>query len=172
MVDVLRALDLRLSPGQFLEVANKISPRYFTVASSSAVQPRVVSLWLRVETFRRSDGDVWVGLFSDYIREKSNFGLSSGSQTVRYRLQNSCFALPRDGSGAVMVGTGTGVAPFAGVIQEKLALGPKSGLGELALVFGCRRAAEDFICQDLVLEAQKRGVLETLLTGFSQEGVG
>lgn len=171
MIDVLTDLKIELTLDQFLEFSNKITPRYFTVASSNVVSPNVVSIMLRVETFKTSESDTWVGLFSDYIREKYNFGIDCSSSKLRYNFQFSCFQLPTNGAGIVMIGTGTGVAPFIGIAQEKAFLAAKSPIGDLALVFGCRKQNEDYIDKDCIVALHEQGVIHDLLTGFSQEGV-
>lgn len=171
MIDVLTELKIELNLDQFLEFAGKITPRYFTVASSNVVSPNVVSIMLRVETFKTANNDIWIGLFSDFIREKYNFGVESSSNKLRYNFQFSCFQLPTNGSGIVMIGTGTGVAPFVGIAQEKAFLASKSPIGQLALVFGCRKQNEDFIAKDCIVSLHEQDVIHDLLVGFSQEGV-
>lgn len=68
-----------------------------------------------------------------------------------------------------MIGTGTGVAPFIGMIQEKDFFKEKSRFGELALIFGCRNSQQDFIEKDFFYDMKNKGVLPHLLIAFSQE---
>lgn len=170
-VDTLNNLGIRLTPGQFLELANKIGARYFTIASSSLVHPNRVTLMLRVETFKLPSGHLWLGLFSDYIRDLFKKGLESNTTSVRFTFQPSCFALSDNEPGLLMVGTGTGVAPFVGILQEKVFAGNASRFGELVLLFGCRKSNEDYICREFLVDSHGKQHLRTLLTGFSQEGV-
>ena len=71
-----------------------------------------------------------------------------------------------------MIATGTGVAPFMGIILEKMRLGEASRFQELGLIFGCREENCDYICKQKLNEAVEKNALNYLLTGFSQGSVG
>lgn len=170
-VDTLNRLGIRLGVSQFLELSNKIASRYFTIASSPVVLPNRVTFMLRVETFRLASGNIWVGLFSQYARGLFENGLDSDSPALHFAVQPSCFTFGPSEPHLLMVGTGTGVAPFVGILQEKIFAGSASRFGELVLVFGCRKSNEDFICKEFLVDSHGKEHLRTLLTGFSQEGV-
>lgn len=73
----------------------------------------------------------------------------------------------------VMVGPGTGVAPFRGFLRERaaqLASSTSAAIGETVLFFGCRREEEDFLYQEEMEGLRDRGVLSTLDVAFSRAG--
>lgn len=84
------------------------------------------------------------------------------------------FVMPRYASKPViMIGPGTGVAPFVGFLEQRKheALHPKAGktLGDTALYFGCRHRAQDWIFEDEMKAFVETGVLTKLRTAFSRE---
>ena len=71
----------------------------------------------------------------------------------------------------MMIGTGTGVAPFIGMIEEKSLLKEESNFGYLALIFGCRKSKEDYIVKKFADENLCENSLNKIMTAFSQDGV-
>jgi len=88
----------------------------------------------------------------------------------------STFRLPKQVSlPIIMIGPGTGLAPFMGFIQEFQYKSSKDQnydqeKGQRMLYFGCRRSDEDFIYKEQLLSARKNGVLDDLQLAFSREG--
>ncbi|WKT40404.1 Flavodoxin-like [Fusarium oxysporum f. sp. vasinfectum] len=131
-----------------VEGLSKLQPRYYSISSSSLVQPSLVSITAAVESAEiQGLPDVFKGESQsqehqlDGPREKY-----TGFKTPIH-LRKSNFKLPKDSSRPViMVGPGTGVAPFRGFLQERAAL-KKQGkkVGKSLLFFGCRRRDEDYL---------------------------
>ena len=84
---------------------------------------------------------------------------------------SSNFHLPRDSkTPIIMVGPGTGIAPFMGFLQERRALKQYGEeIGEAVLFFGCRSKAKDFIYQKELSEFESEGALTTLHVAFSRD---
>eukprot|EP00465_Bigelowiella_longifila_P006907 CAMPEP_0185270236 /NCGR_PEP_ID=MMETSP1359-20130426/41834_1 /TAXON_ID=552665 /ORGANISM="Bigelowiella longifila, Strain CCMP242" /LENGTH=195 /DNA_ID=CAMNT_0027861711 /DNA_START=57 /DNA_END=644 /DNA_ORIENTATION=- len=88
----------------------------------------------------------------------------------------STFRLPKQVSlPIIMIGPGTGLAPFMGFIQEFQYKSSRDHnydkeKGQRMLYFGCRRSDEDFIYKEQLLSARERGVLDDLQLAFSREG--
>lgn len=150
-----------------IEGLNRIQPRYYSISSSSLVQPKVVSVTAVVESVRIPGGNnVLRGVTSNYLlalKQKQHddpkpdpYGLTYAIAGPRNKydgirlpvhIRGSNFRLPSDPSKPViMIGPGTGVAPFRGFVQERAALAERGEkVGRTLLFFGCRKEEEDFL---------------------------
>lgn len=151
----------------FIEGITKLQPRYYSISSSSLVQPNKISITAVVEsTVIPGRQDSFKGVATNYLfalKQKQNgdpnpepFGLSyeiTGPRNkydgihVPVHVRHSNFKLPSDPSKPIiMIGPGTGVAPFRGFIQER-AKQASNGMevGKTLLFFGCRKRDEDFM---------------------------
>lgn len=90
--------------------------------------------------------------------------------TVPIFIRKSQFRLPtKSQTPIIMIGPGTGLAPFRGFIQERnVAKEEGKPVGETILYFGCRKRAEDFIYEEELLEYEKQGLLKLHLA-FSRD---
>jgi NADPH-ferrihemoprotein reductase len=145
----------------------KIQPRYYSISSSSLVQKDKISITAIVESIEKSDSPhVLKGVTTNYLlalKQKQHgdphpdpHGLDyaiTGPRNkydgihVPVHVRHSNFKLPSDPSKPIiMVGPGTGVAPFRGFVQERAAQA-KAGqnVGKTILFFGCRNRSEDFL---------------------------
>ncbi|WP_422506074.1 flavodoxin domain-containing protein [Stenotrophomonas sp. GZD-301] len=133
-------------------------PRAYSIASAAG-QTQVALCVREVRYVRRG-------------RERRGAGTGSllqGSGTVRvYCRANPGFRLPDDPDCPVLlIGTGTGIAPLMGLIQEMAAGNPRR---DVCLVFGEKHRAEDFLYRTQLEAWQQDGRLTTLLTAFSRDG--
>jgi NADPH-ferrihemoprotein reductase len=150
-----------------IEGVTKLQPRYYSISSSSLVQPKKISITAVVESqMITGREDPFRGVATNYLlalKEKQNgdpnptpFGLSYEITGPRNRydgihvpvhVRHSNFKLPSDPTKPViMVGPGTGVAPFRGFIQERARMAENGEeVGKTILFFGCRRRTEDFL---------------------------
>ena len=157
----------------------RLAPRFYTISSSSLVQPKRLALTVSVLTHHKPRGRKQLGICSSYLAS-----LRPEKDSVAVFIRPSSFRLPRPKQPLnstqpvvyppiLMIGPGTGVAPFRGFIQEATYMKQKSlPLGDMSLFFGCRSSVKDFIYQDELLTASTSGVLKALHTAFSREKVG
>ena len=119
------------------------------------------------------------GLCSGWLIEQARSAgfLDSGTQLgickiPCYWRPRSPFVVPEDLSiPLIMVGPGTGVAPFLGFLQHRMAQrssNPAMAFGESWLFFGCRNPSQDFIFQDELESFVQQGVLDHLVVAFLQ----
>ena len=153
-----------------IEGINKIQPRYYSISSSSYVDKNTVSITAVVESLRLPGAEhVLKGVTTNYLLalkqkqygdpEPDPHGLTyqiNGPRNkydgihVLVHVRHSNFKLPSDPSKPViMVGPGTGVAPFRAFVQERAAHAAKGEkVGRTLLFFGCRKESEDFLYKD------------------------
>lgn len=177
----------------FIEGLTKVQPRYYSISSSSLVQPKKISITAVVESIEvPGREDALKGVTTNYLLalKQKQHGVSNpdphgltynitGPRNkydgihVPVHVRHSNFKLPSDPSKPViMVGPGTGVAPFRGFVQER-AQQAKNGedVGKTLLFFGCRKQTEDFLYSDEWKEYQAAlGDKFELITAFSREG--
>ncbi|KAJ5097928.1 hypothetical protein N7532_004929 [Penicillium argentinense] len=176
-----------------IEGLNKLQPRYYSISSSSLVQKDKISITAVVESVRLPGASHMVkGVTTNYLlalKQKQNGDPSPDPHGLTYSItgprnkydgihvpvhvRHSNFKLPSDPSKPIiMVGPGTGVAPFRGFIQERAALAAKGEkVGTTLLFFGCRKRDEDFLYQDEFKTFQEQmGDSLKIITAFSREG--
>ncbi|KAL1960538.1 hypothetical protein VTO42DRAFT_7117 [Malbranchea cinnamomea] len=175
-----------------IEGIPKIQPRYYSISSSSMVQKDKISITAVVESLRVPAGHVVKGVTTNYLLalklkqhgdpDPDPHGLTyclTGPRNkydgihVPVHIRHSNFKLPSDPSKPIiMVGPGTGVAPFRGFIQERAAQVAKGEkVGPTVLFFGCRNRNEDFLYKDeWETYASQMGDSFKLITAFSREG--
>jgi len=150
-----------------IEAIHKIQPRYYSISSSSLVQPKTISITAIVESLAAEGAPhVVKGVTTNYLlalKQKQHGDPDPDPHGLHYAItgprnkydgihvpvhvRHSNFKLPSDPARPViMIGPGTGVAPFRGFVQER-AQQVKSGeqVGKTMLFFGCRRKEEDFL---------------------------
>ncbi|KAH6895828.1 hypothetical protein B0T10DRAFT_558002 [Thelonectria olida] len=174
-----------------IEGITKLQPRYYSISSSSLVQPKKISVTAVVESqVIPGRGDPFRGVSTNYLlalKQKQNGDvISAFGQTyevggprnkydgirVPVHVRHSNFKLPSDPSKPIiMVGPGTGVAPFRAFVQER-AKQAQDGIevGPTLLFFGCRKASEDFMYESEWEEYKKAlGDKFELITAFSRQ---
>ena len=152
--------------GVFLELIPWLTPRYYSISSSMADQADRCSITVGlVEGPARSGHGTYRGICSTHLNR-----LSEG-EIVQAVVQppSSPFRLPEDPSvPIVMIGPGTGLAPFRGFIQSRQALKAEGAkLGDAMLFFGCRHPDQDFIYEDELKAAEAKGLID-LYTALSR----
>jgi len=152
----------------FLEMVGAARPRYYSISSSALCEPRSIDLTisaLRATHAAASDSEHPFWTCSNYLA-----ALRPGqSLTGRVRGVESHFLPPADPTTPmIMIGPGTGVAPFRGFIQDRLWQQTEGvTLGPALLFFGCRHPAADFLYQEELERAHDSGLIE-LAVAFSR----
>lgn len=152
---------IELSFDAFLEMLPPLRPRYYSISSSPLVQAHTASITVGVVHGRRSDGicSTWLA------------GKTAGSRVHAFVRDNGSAFRPPDDAAVpiVMVGAGTGLAPFRGFLQERLALKTRGiEVGPALLFFGCRRRDADLLYAEELHRLEESGVVR-MVTAFSRE---
>ncbi len=150
----------------YLEMLSLLAPRYYSISSSPSIDPARCSITVGVVEAPASSGrGVYKGVCSNYLS-----GRRVGDNIhATVRETKAGFCLPDDPAvPVIMIGPGTGLAPFRGFLQERAhrkAQGAK--LGPAMLFFGCRHPDQDFLYADELKAFAADGIAE-LHTAFSR----
>lgn len=159
---LLEARGAKLSPEDILASLAKNSPRLYSIASSHDAHPGEVHLTVAVVQYT-THGRTKRGLVSGYLAHHLPIG-----ETVPIFVQPTRhFHMPPNGDTAmIMVGPGTGIAPFRAFLEQREHDG---ATGKTWLFFGDRRASSDFLYEEELKGFQKRGILHRFDTAFSRD---
>jgi sulfite reductase (NADPH) flavoprotein alpha-component len=149
-------------PQQLFQVLARLTPRMYSISSSQLLHPDNVQTTVRVVRYD-AHGRERQGLCSGHLGERAPLG-----ETMPIFLHaNQNFRLPEDSSAPViMVGPGTGIAPFRAFLEERQA---KGETGDNWLFFGEQRQKLDFLYQEQLEGMRKDGLLTHLHTAFSRD---
>lgn len=163
VVDLLRDYPATLDAQSLVKLLHPLQPRLYSIASSQAAHEDEIHLTvstLRYQAHRRDH----LGGASGYLTQR----LAEGEPLSVYLAENPNFRLPQSGeTPIIMVGAGTGIAPYRAFLQEREAQG--SG-GSNWLVFGNRHFHRDFLYQTEWLNYRKSGLLNRISLAFSRDG--
>jgi sulfite reductase (NADPH) flavoprotein alpha-component len=149
-------------PQQLFHVLQRLVPRMYSIASSQKMHRDNVQTTVRVIRYE-SHGRSRQGVASGQLGERA----AVGTRMPIFLHANGNFRLPEDTSAPViMIGPGTGVAPFRAFLEERQATGQS---GDNWLFFGDQREKLDFLYRDQFHSMQKDGVLTRLDTAFSRD---
>ncbi|MET3942636.1 cytochrome P450/NADPH-cytochrome P450 reductase [Paenibacillus sp. PvP094] len=151
---------------RFLELLPSLKARYYSISSSPRVQPEQASITVSVVRAPAWSGQgEYKGIASNYLAN-----LKPGEEVIMFiRTPESGFELPSDPEvPVIMVGPGTGVAPFRGFLQARRVLKEQGqSVGEAHLYFGCRNPEHDYLYKNELEAAQQEGLVQ-LHTAFSR----
>ncbi len=161
-LDIVEEFNVRAEPSQWQQVLVRLTPRNYSISSSPLVSPHEVQLTVSVVRYRGARGAQRGGVCSTYLADRAH------SVPVPVFLQRSPhFRPPRDAATPmIMVGPGTGIAPFRGFLQERRALGHT---GRNWLFFGEQHRTENFYYRDDFEDMVSDGLLNRLDLAFSRD---
>ena len=150
----------------YLEMLAPLAPRYYSISSSPLRDERHLSITVGVvDAPARSGRGTYRGVCSNYLCQQED-------ATVIYAFvkdTKSAFRLPEDAATPIiMIGPGTGLAPFRGFLQERAWLKSQgTPVGRSMLFFGCRHPEQDFLYADELAALARDGVTD-LKVAFSR----
>jgi sulfite reductase (NADPH) flavoprotein alpha-component len=161
LIDLLEAFPASLDATQLRGLTRPLPPRAYSIASARSEvgdEAHLLVAAVRYDSFGRARTGVASGYVADRIR--------NGAE-LKVRLKpNKHFRLPSLDTDIIMVGPGTGIAPFRAFVQERRATGAS---GRNWLFFGDRTFTHDFLYQLEWQDAQKDGTLHRLDLAFSRD---
>ncbi|PCG83564.1 reductase [Streptomyces sp. WZ.A104] len=161
-VDVLAEHPVRATAAEWAAVLKPLRPRLYSIASSPLVDPNRMRLTVSVIRYESHRGRTRKGVASTFLADAA-----PDSPVPVFVQRNERFRPPADpATPMVMVGPGTGVAPFLGFLEERRALGHS---GANWLFFGEQHRATDFYYREELDALRRAGTLTRLDTAFSRD---
>lgn len=152
----------RPTPQELVDHMRRLMPRLYSIASAPQRHPTEIHLTVAVVRYEMNHRPR-IGVCSTFLAERAELRAA----TVPVFVSHSHFGPPADGAAdIIMVGPGTGVAPFRAFMQERVARG---ATGRSWLFFGDQHRAVDFLYEDEWLEYLAKGQLTRLDTAFSRD---
>ena len=162
VIDILRRFPVRGIDAQtFIAGLRPLQPRLYSIASSQVAAPEEVHLAITTLRYELG-GDGRTGVTSGFFAERAE----PDTGVPVYVQSNPHFRLPEDDVPILMIGAGTGVAPYRAFLQEREA---RSAGGKSWLVFGERSFHTDFLYQTEWQDFLKTGVLARMNVAFSRD---
>ncbi|HMJ06695.1 MAG TPA: sulfite reductase subunit alpha [Chthoniobacterales bacterium] len=151
---------VKFAPEEFVGLLAKLQPRLYSIASSPKAFPDSVHFTLDVVRYE-SHGRKRGGVCSTFMAERANEGPMPVFPT------SSKFRMPDDPDAPIiMVGPGTGIAPFRAFLQERQAIGAR---GKAWLFFGSQREQCDYFYKDEFEQMRRDGYLTRIDCAFSRD---
>ena len=162
-VDLIREFPGGITnPQQLFTVLQRLTPRMYSISSSQAAHPDSVHTTVRVIKYHAHGLDRQ-GVCSGHMGERAPIG---GNMPI-FLHENNAFRLPESGDAPViMIGPGTGIAPFRAFLEQRQAFGEK---GPMWLFFGEQRRVSDFLYEEQFNAMLRDGTLAKLDTAFSRD---
>ncbi len=163
LIDLALNYPADFSDGEdFVSVLKKLQPRLYSIASSPKAHPDEVHLCVGIVRYD-SHGRTRGGICSTYLSDR----LTASTKPGVFVHSNAAFRLPKDGNvPIIMVGPGTGIAPFRAFLEERKATEAK---GKTWLFFGNPHQATDFLYGEELIAYQKEGILTRMDLAWSRD---
>ena len=152
---------VRFAPAEFIGLLRKLQPRLYSISSSPKAHPGEVHLTVgavRYESF----GRVRQGVCSTFLADR----VEAETPVPVFVHSNNGFRPPPPDAPSIMVGPGTGIAPFRAFLEERRAIGAK---GKNWLFFGDQKSSTDFLYRDEIESFQREGLLSRLDLAWSRD---
>ncbi|PTT46559.1 sulfite reductase [NADPH] flavoprotein alpha-component [Aeromonas sp. HMWF016] len=163
IVDVLKRFPTALTAEQLIGLLRPLTPRLYSIASSQREVEEEVHLTVGVVRYPQEDGTVRSGGASSFLADR----LEEGAEVRVFVEHNDNFRLPANpDTPVIMVGPGTGIAPFRAFMQEREAIGAS---GKNWLFFGNPHFTQDFLYQVEWQRYVKSGLLSKISLAFSRD---
>lgn len=163
LIDVLNRYELQNTTVDFdtvLALLNSVAPRLYSISSSTEAHENEIHLTVSLDTFE-IDEQQKTGLCSQFL---ADFEINHSIEFYIHKNKN--FKLPTDDEAIIMIGPGTGIAPFRSFLAHRDATGSE---GKNWLFFGEQHFVSDFYYQTEIQEWLSTGVLQKLNTAFSRD---
>nr|XP_057925584.1 nitric oxide synthase, brain isoform X2 [Doryrhamphus excisus] len=170
LVEVLEEFpSIQVSSTLLLTQLPLLQPRYYSISSSPDVHPGEIHLTVAVVSFQAKNGEgpIHHGVCSSWLNR-----IEKGDMVPCFVRGAPSFQLPKDHHApCILVGPGTGIAPFRSFWQQRLFDLEHKGIEAcpMILVFGCRQSGMDHIYKEETIQAKNKEVFKELYAAYSRE---
>ena len=161
VIDVVRQYPASITSEMLFAALRKLTPRLYSIASSMSEVEEEVHLTVAVVEYDAFE-QPHQGAASSYLAHR----LEEGAAVRVFVEHNDNFRLPSDDLGVIMIGPGTGIAPFRAFLQQR---DNDQSSGKNWLFFGNQHFTEDFLYQTELQDFKNRGVLNKIDLAFSRD---
>lgn len=161
LLDLLHEFPFPIKADNLIQLLRPLPPRLYSISSSQAAVGEEVHITVSKVQFNNK-GRTRVGACSGFLSEN----IEPGDKLLVYIEKNYNFRLPENGDPVIMIGAGTGIAPYRAFMQHRKTLGQK---GNSWLFYGDRKFSSDFLYQTEWQKYLKEGILEKIDLAFSRD---
>jgi len=162
IIDLLHThRNAKFDPKEFVSLLKKLQPRLYSISSSPKAHPDQVHLCVGVVRYD-SLGRPRKGVCSTFLAER----VPAGGVVPVFTHSNKAFRPPAPDAPLIMVGPGTGIAPFRGFLEERQAVG---ATGKNWLFFGDQKSSTDFLYSEQIEQFHRGGLLTRLNLAWSRD---
>jgi sulfite reductase (NADPH) flavoprotein alpha-component len=162
-IDIMREFDVKYAPEEFLELVDRLKPRLYSIASSHDAHPGYVELTVGIVRFEYNNRPRG-GLCTQFMADEID---TSGTPIGVFMSPTKSFILPADkDTDIIMVGPGTGIAPFRAFMEQRVFDG---GNGKNWLFFGDQSSKTEFYYKDTIESWMDEGHLYRFTTAWSRD---
>ena len=162
-VDIMREFDVKYYPEEFLDLVDRLKPRLYSIASSHDAHPGYVELTVGIVRFEYNNRPRG-GLCTQFMADEID---TSGAPIGVFMSPTKSFILTEDKDvDIIMVGPGTGIAPFRAFMEQRVFDG---GKGKNWLFFGDQSSKTEFYYKDTIETWMDQGDLYRFTTAWSRD---
>ena len=161
LLDFVTQAGIRPTPDQFISCLRPLAPRLYSISSSPKAHPGEVHLTVNVLRYHMH-GLYRKGVASTFLGERAGEGV----EVAVYIQPTSDFVMCDDDLPAIMIGPGTGIAPFRAMLEEREA---RNAAGQTWLFFGSQNEATDFMYREQLEGWVKNGRIAQLDLAWSRD---
>jgi len=164
VLDLLRQFpSARPEPYEFVTALNPLQPRLYSISSSLKAHPEEVHLTVGIVRYLNGRGRQCKGVCSTFFADR----IRPGQKVRAFVHESHGFTVPENTDlPIIMVGPGTGIAPFRAFLEERKATKAR---GKNWLFFGDQQKSVDFLYEKELADYQAQGILTRLDTAFSRD---
>lgn len=161
IIDVISLVPIQLNAQQLVDLLKPVKPRVYSISSSQQANPEEAHLTVVLKK-SNNEKSIRYGMASYFLIET----LKEDDEVLIFIEHNKRFKLPASDVSIIMVGAGTGIAPFRAFLQQRQ---EESALGKNWLFFGNAHFNTDFLYQSELQKMYKQGLLSRLSVAFSRD---